>query len=86
MYLQLRPKDESNIGVLDLALSISDKTDKAMMMNNFGFGYGISMGDNVANMEFEVTDWDKALQMTLEIINNNNLLNNFIIGKRLYLS
>ena len=34
---------------------------------------------------FEVKDWEKALSLALEILNTENVLENCLVGRRLYL-
>jgi hypothetical protein len=85
LYIQLRAKNEGDSDISDLGLSVSDKIEKALFNGNLGISYGTAMGDGVANMEFEVKDWEKALSLALEILNTENVLENCLVGRRLYL-
>lgn len=83
-FIQLQPKKGDSVNVLDLRLQISDKIDRKLMTNNLGTSYGADKGDGVANIEIEVNDWDRALPLIIETLINEDVLNNCVIGKRVY--
>ena len=64
---------------------ISKKIDDRLKVDNLGSSYGIDIGNNVVNMEFEINDWNDAFSIILNILQKEKVLQHCIIGKRVYI-
>jgi hypothetical protein len=84
MFIQLRPKNENDLEVLDLRQKIETKLESVLSNNGIGEWVAGDLGPGGANMLFEVTDWNKAFQLVIEQLNTEGLINNCLISKRLY--
>jgi len=82
LYIQIQAKDNKNI--LQKGKIISQKIDDKLMRNSLGETYGLNQGENVVNVEFSTKDINKALDFVFEALQSEDILQNSIIGYRLY--
>jgi len=78
-------KGDDNSDLMEKSKAVNAKIEEALMISGLGQSYGVSKGENVANVEFEVTQQDKALQVIMDVLKAGNMLNHCLIGKRVYL-
>jgi hypothetical protein len=84
MFIQIRPKDLNDLKVLDLRHKMETKIESRLSKNGIGEWVAGDLGPGGANMLFEVSDWDNAFQIVIELLNSEGLINNCLISKRLY--
>lgn len=84
MFIQIRPKDENDLKVLDLRHKLETKIESRLSNNGIGEWVAGDLGPGGANMLFEVSDWDNSFQLVIELLNSEGLINNCLISKRLY--
>ncbi|REG76880.1 hypothetical protein [Algoriphagus antarcticus] len=83
LFVQIRPtgfKDEMEL--LDKRQEIEDKLSKALENKKLGEWFAGDLGPGGGNMLYTVTDIDKSLQIILEILQQNKLDKNVLIGRR----
>ncbi len=83
LFIQIQPtgfKDE--IQLLDKRQEIEDKLSKALENKNLGKWFAGDLGPGGGNMLYTVTDIDKSLQIILEVLQQNKLDKNVLIGRR----
>ena len=83
IFVQMQPKNENDLQVLDLRHSIEEKINEELINNRLGEWIAGDLGPGGANMLFEVTEWDKSIQLILNILNQEDLLDKSLIMKRL---
>lgn len=83
IFVQMQPKNENDLQVLDLRNSMEEKIHEKLNSNGLGEWVAGDLGPGGANMLFEVNDWDKSIKLIVEILNNENLLDVSLIMKRL---
>lgn len=83
IFVQMQLKNENDLQVLDLRHSMENKIH--VRLNNNGLGEWIAgdLGPGGANMLFEVTEWEKSIELIMAILNQENLLDKSLIMKRL---
>jgi len=85
LFIQIQAKNNNELNISDLENSISETFDEQFTSKNLGTSYGTALGDGVINLELEVTDLNKALNLTLNILENKNLLDISLVGERVYI-
>ena len=86
LFVQIQPtgfKDEMQL--LDKRQEVEDKLSNALENKNFGEWFAGDLGPGGANMLYTVTDIDKSLQIILEVLQQNELDKNVLIGRRVLL-
>ena len=83
IFVQMQPKNENDLDVLDLRHSIEDKIHEKLNSNGVGEWIAGDLGPGGANMLFKVTEWKKSIQLIMDILNQENLLDKSLIMKRL---
>lgn len=86
IFVQLQIENDDFIEVLELRHSIENKIHNKLNSDGFGAWIAGDLGPGGANMLFEVTDWDKAIHLTMEILENEGVLDKSLITKRLNLA
>jgi hypothetical protein len=84
LFVQIQPtafKDEMQL--LDKRQEIEDKLSKVLENRKLGEWCAGDLGPGGGNMLFTVTDLDKSLQAVLEVLQQNKLDKNVLIGKRI---
>ncbi|WP_281764370.1 hypothetical protein [Neptunitalea lumnitzerae] len=79
----MQPKNENDLQVLDLRHSIEEKIHEKLNSNGLGEWIAGDLGPGGANMLFEVTEWEKSIQLIMDILNQESLLDKSLIMKRL---
>jgi len=83
LFVQIRPtgfKDEMEL--LDKRQEIEDKLSKALENKKLGEWFAGDLGPGGGNMLYTVTDIDKSLQIILDVLQQNKLDKNVLIGRR----
>jgi hypothetical protein len=83
LFVQIQPtgfKDEMQL--LDKRQEIEDKLSKALENKKLGEWFAGDLGPGGGNMLYTVTDIDKSLQIILEVLQQNKLDKNVLIGRR----
>ena len=83
LFVQIQPtgfKDEMQL--LDKRQEIEDKLSKALENKKLGEWFAGDLGPGGGNMLYIVTDIDKSLQVVREVLQQNNLDKNVLIGRR----
>jgi len=83
LFVQIRPtgfKDEMEL--LDKRQEIEDKLSKALENKKLGEWFAGDLGPGGGNMLYTVTDIDKSLQIVLDVLQQNKLDKNVLIGRR----
>ena len=83
IFVQIQPKNENDLHVLDLRHSVEDKIDQILSDNELGHWIAGDLGPGGANMLFEVTNWDKAIPKIMKVLNQEGILSQTLITKRL---
>lgn len=83
IFVQMQPKNENDLQVLDLRHSIEEKIHEKLNSNGLGDWIAGDLGPGGANMLFEVTEWEKSIQLIMDILNQESLLDKSLIMKRL---
>ncbi|MEZ4803010.1 MAG: hypothetical protein R2797_09580 [Gelidibacter sp.] len=83
IFVQMQPKNENDLQVLDLRHSMEEKIHKKLNSNGLGEWIAGDLGPGGANMLFKVTEWEKSIQLIMDILNQENLLDKSLIMKRL---
>lgn len=83
IFVQMQPKNENDLQVLDLRHSMEEKIHEKLNSNGLGEWIAGDLGPGGANMLFEVTEWEKSIQLIMEILNQEGLLDKSLIMKRL---
>ncbi|GLB48738.1 hypothetical protein Y10_11060 [Neptunitalea sp. Y10] len=83
IFVQMQPKNENDLQVLDLRHSIEEKIHEKLNSNGLGEWIAGDLGPGGANMLFEVTEWEKSIQLIMDILNQESLLDKSLIMKRL---
>ncbi|KAB1158822.1 hypothetical protein F7018_06870 [Tenacibaculum aiptasiae] len=83
IFVQMRPKNKNDFHVLDLRHKMEEKIHEELKSNGIGKWVAGDLGPGGANMLFEVTEWEKSIPMIINILNQENLLKNSLITKRL---
>ena len=82
LFVQL--KAGGDLDLIEKRMQISSEIEEALRQNNLGSSYGVTEGDNVANLEFEVQDWNKALAAVFSVIEKYKAQNYCLVGRRVY--
>ena len=83
LFVQIQPtgfKDEMQL--LDKRQEIEDKLSKALENKKLGEWFAGDLGPGGGNMLYIVTDIDESLQVVREVLQQNNLDKNVLIGRR----
>jgi hypothetical protein len=83
LFVQIQPtgfKDE--IQLLNKRQEIEDKLSKALENEKLGEWFAGDLGPGGGNMLYSVTNIDKSLQIILEVLQQNKLDRNVLIGRR----
>jgi hypothetical protein len=83
LFVQIQPtgfKDEMQL--LDKRQEIEDKLSKALENKKLGEWFAGDLGPGGGNMLYTVTDIDKSLQIILDVLQQNKLDKNVLIGRR----
>ena len=83
IFVQMQPKNENDLEVLDLRHSMEEKIHEKLNSNGLGEWIAGDLGPGGANMLFKVTEWKKSIPMIMNILNQEGLLKNSLIMKRL---
>ena len=83
IFVQMQPKNENDFQVLDLRHKMEEKIHEELKSNGIGEWVAGDLGPGGANMLFEVTEWKKSIPMIMNILNQEGLLKNSLIMKRL---
>jgi hypothetical protein len=83
IFVQMQPKNENDFQVLDLRHKMEEKIHEKLKSNGIGEWVAGDLGPGGANMLFEVTEWEKSIPMIIDILNQEGLLKNSLIMKRL---
>ena len=83
IFVQVQPKNENDLQVLDLRNSIEKKIHKKLTNKKLGKWIAGDLGPGGANMLFDVNNWNKSFEVIIEILSNENLLEKSLILKRL---
>lgn len=83
IFVQLQPKNENDLQVLDLRHSMEEKIHEKLNNNELGKWIAGDLGPGGANMLFEVTEWEKSIELIMDILNQENLLDKSLVIKRL---
>jgi len=83
IFVQMQPKNENDIQVLDLRNSMEEKIHEKLNSNGLGEWIAGDLGPGGANMLFKVTEWEKSIQLIMDLLNQENLLDKSLIMKRL---
>lgn len=75
-------KDETQL--LDKRQEIEDKLSKALENKKLGEWFAGDLGPGGGNMLYTVTDVEKSLQVVLEVLQQNELDKNVLIGRRVW--
>lgn len=85
-FVQIQPKGfKDEMELLNKRQEIEDKLGKALLNNNLGDWAAGDIGPCGGNMLFTVPDIDKSLTIVIEVLKQNNLDKNVVIGKRVML-
>jgi hypothetical protein len=86
MFIQIIPDSTMGtfdaLGFLNFRQEIEGEIDEALQSKNLGEWFAGDMGAG-ANMLFFITDWDKANELVMEILKQENLLDHVLITKRI---
>jgi hypothetical protein len=83
LFVQIQPtgfKDEMQL--LDKRQEIEDKISKALENKKLGEWFAGDLGPGGGNMLYTVTDIGKSLQVILDVMQQNKLEKNVLIGRR----
>lgn len=83
IFVQMQPKNENDLQVLDLRHEIEEKIHEKLKSYGIGEWIAGDLGPSGANMLFEVTEWKKSIPIIMNILNQDGLLRNSLITKRL---
>ncbi len=83
IFVQMQPKNENDLQVLDLRHEIEEKIHEKLKSYGIGEWIAGDLGPGGANMLFEVTEWKKSIPIIMNILNQDGLLRNSLITKRL---
>ncbi len=83
IFVQMQPKNENDFQVLDLRHKVEEKIHKKLKSNGIGEWVAGDLGPGGANMLFEVTEWNKSIPIIMNVLNQEGLLKNSLIMKRL---
>ena len=83
VFVQIQPKNKHDIQILDLRHSIEDKVHNILKDNEIGEWIAGDLGPGGANMLFEVRHWGRAISLIMKILNQEGILNQSLIVKRL---
>ena len=83
IFVQIQPKSENDLKVLDLRHSIEGKIHQELNSNKLGEWIAGDLGPGGANMLFDVNNWNKSFEIIMKVLNNENLLEKSLILKRL---
>jgi hypothetical protein len=65
-------------------LNISSDIENLLLRENLGTSFGVDLLDGAANMEFEVKDWNKSLEIIFQILDKYQVTEQCLIGRRVY--
>lgn len=83
IFVQMQPKNENDLQVLDLRHEIEEKIHEKLKSIGIGEWIAGDLGPGGANMLFEVTEWKKSIPIIMNILNQDGLLRNTLLMKRL---
>jgi hypothetical protein len=83
IFVQIQPKSENDLKVLDLRHSIEGKIHKELTNKKLGEWIAGDLGPGGANMLFDVNNWNKSFEIIMKVLSNENLLEKSLILKRL---
>lgn len=86
VFVQVQPKDDTDMEVLYLRHELEDQINKKLTSAGLGEWIAGDLGPGGANMLFEVKDWNNSIYLILDILNTRQLLDKCVISKRLYTS
>ena len=83
IFVQIQPTDfKDEMQLLDKRQEIESKLSKALENEKLGEWFAGDLGPGGGNMLYTVTDIDKSLQIILDILQQNKLDKNVLIGRR----
>jgi len=84
LFIQIQPsKFKNELQMLDRRQEIEEKINQALQNNNCGEWFAGDLGPGGGNMLYTVNDIEKSLPIILEVLQQNKLEKNVLIGKRI---
>jgi hypothetical protein len=83
LFVQIQPTAaKGDLDFLDLRQETEDKIGKALENQQLGEWIAGDLGPGGGNMLFEVTNLERSLKVVLQVLQQNGLEKNIVIGKR----
>lgn len=83
IFVQMYPRNENDFHILDLRHKMEEMIHEKLKSHGLGEWIAGDLGPGGANMLFEVTEWKKSIRIIMNILNQEGLLKNSLILKRL---
>ena len=86
LFVQIQPTGfEDEMQLLDKRQEIEDKLSQALEPKKLGEWFAGDLGPGGGNMLYTVTDVNKSIKVILQVLQDNNLYKNVLIGRRVLL-